>query len=148
MTKNPRITVTLQPSVHAVLRQLALLADTSQSALVGELLEQSMPDFERMVKVLEAAKAAKSTLHAEMVSGLELAQAKLERQMGLALETMDEGFRPLLSAAESVQRRAVRAGDARAARAPARASRRPPTPMSNRGVTPSTRKTGKKAKGA
>ena len=54
-TINPRITVTLQPQVHAVLRRLSQLTKNSQSSLVGELLAESMPIFERMVEVLDAA---------------------------------------------------------------------------------------------
>lgn len=113
--KNPRLTITLQPSVHALLRRLSDLTDKSQSSLVAELLEQSAPVFERMVKVLEAAHAAKDSLRTSMVESLERAQTKLEGQLGLALETIDDGCRPVLEAAEAVTRRAARSPGGRLA---------------------------------
>ena len=147
MTKNPRITVTLQPGVHVVLKRLSALAGNSQSGLVGELLEDSLPVFERMVRVLEAANAAKDSFKVGMSASLDAAQTKLEGQLGLALEAMDEGFRPILEEAEAVKRRASgRHGDGGAAGI-GRAARRPLTPMSNRGVTPHPEKAKKAKKG-
>lgn len=120
---NPRITITLTPEVHAVLRRLSALGGESQSAIVGGLLEQSLPVFQRMAQVLDAAKSAKEAMSSEMASGLEAAQAQVERQLGIAFEALDSGFRPILEAAERVERRGS-------------------TPMSNRGVrsTPKAQK--------
>lgn len=103
-TSNPRLSVTLTPSTSAVLRRVAELADKSQSALVGELLEQSVPVLERMARVLEAAHKAKDQFSSEMASSLDRAQSKIEAQLGLALESMEEGFRPLVEAAEKVEK--------------------------------------------
>ena len=119
---NPRITITLKPSVHALLRRLSELTGNSQSSMVGELLEQSAPVFERMVRVMEAAAEAHDMAKQEMAGGLERAQAKLEKQLGLALETMDEGFRPILEEAEKVKRRAAGAGGPRLRGAPRRSA--------------------------
>lgn len=145
-TQNPRITITLEPQVHAMLRELSRLAAQSQSALVGELLEQCMPVMQRMVDVLRAAEQLKqqgAEALAEVSSGLEHAQTKLEAQLGLALETIDGGFRPILDAAETVQRRAGRPPAAGAAGAGGRAVRRRGTPPSNRGVGSPVRGPGK-----
>ena len=54
-TKNPRLTITLQPSLAAQLRRLSELTGNSQSSLIAELLEGSGPVFDRMIKVMEAA---------------------------------------------------------------------------------------------
>lgn len=108
-TKNPRLSVTLQPGVIAVLQRLSAVTEKSQSSLVGELLEQSVPVFERMVSVLEAAKQSQEHLHAPLVESLARAQAKLESQLGLALDTMDEGFQPILDAEKGISRRSPRA---------------------------------------
>ena len=54
-TQNPRLTVTLTPEVSAVLRELSALAGSSQSAVVGDLLQSSLPVFERMVQAMKAA---------------------------------------------------------------------------------------------
>ena len=143
-TVNPRISVTLKPEVAAVLRRVCDLAEKSQSAFVGELLEQSMPVFERMARLLEAAHMAKEHLAKDMAGSLDRAQSRIEAQFGLALEHMDEGFRPILEAAEEVQRRKAGAGGPRPAGGAATDSPPPaPTPMSNRGVTPHPRRRGK-----
>lgn len=136
---NPRITITITPELHAVLRRLSELSGQSQSGIVGELLGESVPVFERMVTVLEAAQKLKAEAERgteELKAGLIDAHQKLERQMGLMLNDLDEGFRPILEAAEKVDRRASRAADVRGARAGARDARAPAAPMSNRGVTP------------
>ena len=127
-TTNPRITITLTPAVASVLRELSKLAKNSQSAIVGELLETSLPVFERVVAALQAAATIQASAKTEISSGLERAQAKLESQMGLLLGEMDEAARPLLEAAEKVTRRG--AGEARVARTPApRKALRTPVPL-------------------
>jgi hypothetical protein len=133
---NPRITITLKPEVHAMLRRLSELTGNSQSAMVAELLDSSQPVFERMVTLLEAAarlKAEGMQAPDAIRSSLDRAQDKLETQLGLALEAFDQGGAPLLKEAEKVTRRAGRGGPARGEKRPARKA---PTPISNRGVTP------------
>lgn len=135
-TQNPRLSVTLKPEVAAVLRRVCDLADKSQSAFVGELLESSVPVFERMARVLEAAHHAREHMAKDMVSSLDRAQTRIEQQLGLALDHMDEGFRPILEVAETVQRR----GAGARSHSPIRTASRPVgagrPPISNRGVTP------------
>lgn len=136
---NPRITITLTPETHAVLRTLSTLTGNSQSAIVGELLNESRPVFDRMVQILQAAhklKVAADEDRSTWIKTMDKAQAKLERQLSLALDTMDDGARPLLDAAEKVKRRAAGAGGARVRGGPTPAARAASTPMSNRGVTP------------
>lgn len=133
---NPRLTITLQPAVAAVLRRLSELTGNSQSAIVGELLHESLPMFERMAVVLDAAVALKAQaleVPAEIRASLEQAQGRLEQQLGLIMDGTDGTVMPLLDDMEKVLRRA--AGDARRPeRAPAARSAAPP--ISNRGVTP------------
>ena len=107
---NPRITITLTPSVHALLRELSGLTGNSQSAIVAELLETSAPVFERVVATLKAAATVHDEAKAQIVAGMGRAQSKLEDQLSLALGTMDDASRPLLEEAEKVKRRAGRAG--------------------------------------
>lgn len=149
--KNPRLTITLKPSTAALMRRMSELTGNSQSALIGELLEANEPVFERLVLLLQAAHDAKAAVSEETKAGLEAAQAKLEKQLGLALDTMDEATQPLLAHMESLQRRAAGAGGGGPRRAgdtaPARAAGRRPTPMSNRGVRSSTPKTKVNKKG-
>jgi len=151
---NPRITITLQPSVHAILRRMSELTGNSQSAIVGDLLAESSSIFERMVRILEAAEKLKQQGRAvgeEFKESLNSAQANMEAQLGLVLETMDDQEGTLLSLAEVVERR--RSPAARHAQAAKAGVRKPSTPISNRGVTPHPkgqqveRKVGRKGKG-
>ena len=141
---NPRLSVTLAPSVAAVLRELSALTGNSQSAMVAELLEEAQPVFTRMIRILRAAEQAKKAVKEELVAGMDAAQERLEAQLGLALGEMDEFEGRLLQTAERVGRRAGRdAPTARAACGRALARRSPP--ISNRGVTP--KENGKTGKG-
>jgi hypothetical protein len=104
-TANPRISITLTPAVAAVMRELSAVTGNSQSAIVAELLETSLPVFERVVKVLRAAETAQIAVKQEMAAGLDRAQTRLEEQMGLQLAEMDGLTKPLLEHAEKIARR-------------------------------------------
>lgn len=152
-TLNPRISITLEPSTAAQLRRMSELTGNSQSQMVSEILSQSSPVFERMIRVLEAAEVAKQAAKEQTATRLELAQSQVEKQLGLMLDSMDDMSRPLLDHAEQIRRRARRAakpsvGVARTA-GPHAAPQRASTPMSNRGVRSpqSTTKTNKKGSG-
>jgi polyhydroxyalkanoate synthesis regulator protein len=140
-TTNPRITITLTPGVAAVLRELSKLAGNSQSAIVGELLETSLPVFERVVSALRAAATIQESAKTEIASGLERAQSKLEKQMGLMLGDMDETMRPLLEQAEKVARRGAAPIGAATKRG------RTPVPLTGGSGHPKVGKNGKRAGG-
>ena len=133
--KNPRLTITLQPSLAAQLRKLSELTGNSQSALIGDLLEGTGPVFDRMIQVLEAAKTAKESMRGKLADDMEQAQSKMEGALGVVLEGFDQFTGSLLDEAEAVTRRARRKGPASGARAPAGGlGAAAPTPISNRGV--------------
>lgn len=144
-TTNPRITVTLAPEVHAVLRRVAQLAGNSQSAIVGDLLLSSLPVFDRMVQALEAAEALKQEgmkAPQAIKDSLERAQAKLESQLELSLGEMDQGLRPMLKEAEKVARRAAGARGTRSrgtGAAEAQEGRSTPVPVTRGSGTPKSR---------
>lgn len=146
-TKNPRLTITLQPGTSAQLVELSRLTGDSQSAIIADILEKSAPVFDRVIKVLSAAEHAKAELKGRMASDLEQAQAKIESQLGLALDGFDAYTGSLLQEVEAVRRRARRAptDGKRSAAVGARGART--TPPSNRGVR-STANPLKKAKAA
>lgn len=130
-TKNPRLTITLQPTLAAQLRTLSELTGNSQSSLIAELLEGSGPVFDRMIQVLQAAQTAKEAMRGKLVADMEAAQDKMEGALGIALDGFDSFTGSLLDEAEAVTRRArrgpaLRGGNGRGAAAP--------TPLSNRGV--------------
>lgn len=108
-TLNPRITVTLAPEVHAVMKRLAKLAGNSQSAIIGDLLHSALPVFDRMVQALEAAEVLKQEgmkAPQAIKDSLDRAQTKMEAQLDIFMGELDGGMRPLLKEAEKVNRRA------------------------------------------
>lgn len=109
---NPRITVTLTPYMHALLQELSRLTGNSQSALVSELLESGQPALERMASLLQAASRLKAEglqVTQEIRDSMDVAQGRLEQQLDLVLDVMDEAGQPLLQEAERVSRRSGRA---------------------------------------
>ena len=130
-TKNPRLTITLQPSLAAQLRRLSELTGNSQSAVISELLQGSGPVFDRLIAVLEAAKTAKASMRGKLVEDMERAQAQVEGALGMALDGFDQFTGSLLDEAEAVTRRARRGPATRGATGRGAAQ---PTPISNRGV--------------
>lgn len=134
-TKNPRISVTVTPEAAAVLARLSDLAGGSVSSLVGQLIDTTFPVFERMALALEAAKKLQE--HGQLPvddirQSMDKAQTRIEEQLGLSLEEMDLGLRPLLDQAEKVSRRGTRA--AGGARTPRRLTT--PVPVTRGSGTP------------
>lgn len=145
---NPRLTITMQPSLAAVLKRLSTLTGNSQSSLIGEFMGQAMPALERMATILDAAvKLAEQgkAVPQEIGESLKLAQTRMEAQLELVLGDMETGVRPLLEHAEKVHRRGARDAGGPGAGAPGRGTR---APISNRGVTPHSKEknTGKTRK--
>ena len=129
--KNPRLTITLQPSLAAQLRKLSELTGNSQSALIGDLLAGSGPVFDRLIQVLEAAKTAKASMKGKITEDMQAAQAKVEGALGMVLEGFDQFTGSLLDEAEEVTRRSRGSAGAARSHGPGAAA---PTPISNRGV--------------
>lgn len=127
---NPRISVTVTPSVEAVLSRLSAATGQSKSSFIAELLESSMPVFERMATVIEAAKHAKDTLKSQTVKDMEEAESRLHDILGVTMDIFDESTAPILEEAERVQRRAARSQTGRRGRAatPAAGLATPPQP--------------------
>ena len=123
-TKNPRLTITLKPELSAYFRRLSELTGQSQSSIISELLAGSEPVLERMIRVLEAAEAAKGAIRGRVARGLDDAQQQLEGVLDIACGGFDSALQELESFAQN---------------APAAGAL---TPLSNRGVR-STPKKGK-----
>ena len=161
-TKNPRLTITLQPSLAAQLRRLSELTGNSQSALISELLSGSGEVFDKMILLLEAAQKAKDSIKGRMAPELDAAQEKMQLALGLVLDGFDDISASLLDEAEQVDRRSRKrvsgraggrahaagsAGEGAPPRGEGDSARRAATPLSNRGVRsdPKTRKTQEKS---
>jgi hypothetical protein len=91
------------------------LTGNSQASLVSELLEGNTPVFDRLIRLLEAAKEAKGEMVAQFNEDMNAAQAKVEQQLQISMEILDGATPPkhspsLLEEVEKVQRRAGRTG--------------------------------------
>lgn len=104
-TLNPRISVTVKPSVDAVLGGLSSITGESKSSIIASLLEESMPIFERMLQVLSAANQAKLALKEKSAQNLADAEAALGEQLGLSMDIFDQAMLPILKEAERINRR-------------------------------------------
>ncbi|GAA1316134.1 hypothetical protein GCM10009634_86940 [Saccharothrix xinjiangensis] len=89
-TSKPRLTITLEPSHHAVVSELAALRGVSKSTVVTEMLGASIPALERVTKLLRALESAKSGGYIdEFTANLEEAERTLAPMVLAALEQMD-----------------------------------------------------------
>jgi hypothetical protein len=114
---NPRISVTVTPSVEAALARLSAATGQSKSSFIADLLETSMPVLERMATVIEAAKQAKDTLKSQTLKDMEEAESRLHDMLGVTMDIFNESTEPILKEAKRVQRRATRSETGRGGRA-------------------------------
>lgn len=80
----------MQPTLHAIFRRLSELTGQSQSQLVFELLDGSQGALQNVISLLEKANHAKEELSGSVGADLQDAQDRIERQLGLALESLGE----------------------------------------------------------
>lgn len=143
-TANPRINVTLSPSLYELVGGLARHQRVSRSMVLRELLEAAEPGLVQVVAMLQAAKdmseAAKQRLRADLDGTIQSIEFKTEQAIQLAAGVTSD----LVSQAEAIRgrrpRRAAKAsgaltragGPSSAAAKVAPRGKRPPS--SNRGV--------------
>ena len=127
-TTKPRITVTLTERQHEVLKIISDCGGQSMSSLLGELIEVSLPTFERMANTFQRLHQAKTSERAKMIEAFDQAQAVLEPIAAEALDQFDL-FLERIEGASGAVTHAPRGAGASAPDAPA-------TPLTNRGVTP------------
>lgn len=76
-TEKPRITITLEPEQHAVLRRLAELQGGSMSRIVSEFMGEVTPILAQVADALELAQRASSDARAKFVRAAEEAEEEL-----------------------------------------------------------------------
>jgi hypothetical protein len=135
-TSNPRINVTLPPSLDLLVERLAVLSRSSKSSVVRELLEAAEPALQRTVALMHAATRAHATWTGAFAADMEKAQAKATGAMGPLLQEMDDVTADLVRQAEAIdERRPARDRIARSATGRVTAAATAKTPvLSNRGV--------------
>ena len=127
-TLNPRLTVTLSPSLSAVLSRLNEITGQSKSSIIAEVLQGTQPVMERMIQVLEAADKAKNALRKEVSEGFEEAETALNHQLGLTMDMFQKASGDLIENMETISRRGAKKGSAGGTRSASPASLRPTQP--------------------
>jgi hypothetical protein len=137
-TVNPRVNVTLSPSLDSLVARMAALQRVSKSQVLRELLEAAEPALQRAAALMEAASKAHAGVLGELARGLERAQAKAEADLSDSLERMDRVTADLVTVAQTVRGRRPRTGAAPASEVvpvPRKVAEAPPDPpASKRGV--------------
>lgn len=133
-TANPRINVTLSPSIDTLVRRLAAVQGQSRSNVVRELLEASAPALGRAVALMEAAARAKPEALAGLARAMERAQGRVEGMLDGALDALGPSQEDLVSEAEAVRGRRPARYAAQAASGAGGRRRAEDPPASNRGV--------------
>jgi len=143
-TLNPRINVTLSPSLDSLVGRLASLERVSKSMVLRELLEAAEPSLVHAVALMEAALGAGAKARKNLVRDIESGIKAAEGTSELMLQNMALQTRDLVAEAQAVRgrrpsrgRRAAPPVTAPASRPAGRAkavnvAKRPP--LSNRGV--------------
>ena len=127
-TTKPRITVTLIERQHEVLKIISDCGGQSMSSLMGELIEVSLPTFERMANTFQRLHQAKNYERAKMIEAFDQAQAVLEPIAAEALDQFDLFLGRIEGATGAVTHAPPGAG--------ASAPDAPTAPATNRGATP------------
>lgn len=117
-TTKPRITITLEPEQHEILRRLADLQGTSMSKIVTDFLGEVTPVLLNVADTLEAAQRASLEARAKFVRTAEIAEEELRPlaefardQFNLFAGEIDRlekevSPRPVITGATESQRRA------------------------------------------
>lgn len=121
-TAKPRITITLTEHQHFVLSKLSGLQRASMSSIVVDLLDTTLPVFERLVGVLDNAASAPQNVLDELRRSAQTAEAQVV-EMGSSISGL----------LEELVKRASRE-DSTAPEGRREASREAKPPTSNRGV--------------
>ena len=110
-TTNPRINVTLSPSLDHLVARMASHQRVSKAQVLRELLEAAEPALQRAVLLMDAAAEASAEVRHGMRHGLDRAMGKAERSAAGLLRQFEATTDDLVAAAEAVKgRRPARPG--------------------------------------
>ena len=127
-TKKPRVNITLTQKQYNVFKSLSDSSGQSMSSLIVEIIDLSMPTFERMAATFQQLKKARDLGRSRMAEAFQETQSVLEPialaaagQFDLFLGKIDEAVAADCARSEARTRAAAAAA---------------PAPHTNRGVTP------------
>lgn len=138
-TTKPRITVTLTPRQHEVLRVISECGGQPMSTFISEMLELSLPTLERMATSFQKIKAAQDQQRRRIVEELDEAHAAIEPIVQATVGQFDLFMTRLEHAAGVADAPARSGARTDAADAPAADA----APSTNRGATHGRGKPGK-----
>ena len=139
-TSNPRVNVTLSPSLDALVASLASYERVSKSTVLRELLETAEPALRSAVALMEAAKGAGAKARIDLARDLQASVEASRSVTHLALAVAANHTRDMVSGAEAVRgrrpARSTRSGAGLGGGPGGRSApkRRKDPPISNRGV--------------
>ena len=139
-TLNPRVNVTLSPSLDSLVSRLAELERVSKSMVLRELLEAAEPSLLQAVALMEAAKGASVNARERMAASMQKTIEDVSVMRNLSLEIAATRTRDIVAEAEAIRgrrpsrlpRASVISGAVPVAVKRQKSTKRPP--LSNRGV--------------
>lgn len=136
-TANPRVNVTLSPSLDSLVSRLADLERVSKSMVLRELLEAAEPSLLQAIALMEAAKGASVDAREKMAASMQKTIDDVHVLRDLSFEVAASRTRDMVAEAQAIRgRRPSRSsrvsGAAGAGSVPSKSAKRPPS--SNRGV--------------
>jgi hypothetical protein len=144
-TDNPRVSVTLSPSLDGLVERFARHQRASKSQVLRELLEAAEPALQRAVALMDAAARAGPQVMSGMAESMLRAQEKIEDVLAGSMARIDDRV-DLVSQAEAIKGRRRRGGHGAAGGAPEAVPEPVNPPSSNRGVRSTTKGAGKRGK--
>lgn len=139
-TLNPRVNVTLSPSLDSLVTRLADLERVSKSMVLRELLEAAEPSLLQAVALMEAAKGASVNAREKMAATMQKTIHDVHVLRDLVLEVASTRTRDIVAEAEAVRGRRpsrparVSGSAGTVAVSPIRPKPAKRPPLSNRGV--------------
>lgn len=104
-TNNPRINVTLPPSLYALVGQLAKHQRVSRATVLREFLEAVEPQLRQAVALMDVADRVQLETRAHLVRDMEAGIKDAERAASVALQKAAGITRDLVDAAEEIRGR-------------------------------------------
>ena len=90
-TTKPRITLTMDPELYSLYRDLAEVQERSMSAIIVDLLDATAPIQQQVLQALRHALSVQEEGRADILARLEKAQATAEEMLAPAMGIFD-GF--------------------------------------------------------
>jgi predicted DNA-binding protein len=91
-TAKPRLTITLNPKTHAVLKALSDRQDRSMASLINEVLDDFVPAFQHVLDAVQALERAEGDKRAQITAQLDAAAKDLHPLMEMILTRADRAI--------------------------------------------------------